>query len=418
MIPIVVAAGLMIAAAPPSSPAADSLAAALGREHRALRAERAALRKALEEEAKTRATAEARLTRAIERTQLRLQKLRAAPPPKPPVSERARAADRAVRHDLAEKIRHHRLVETGTAARHGDPAERLLADLRGLFRHTHLRGGIVLEKDAPYFDESGRQARGPILWLGQVSATLWRDPPAALGRAGDGTLEVADSPARAADRRPAGRLVDVVLFHPAADGHPHAAPSPSLENWLKQGGPIMIVIAVIAALAAAIAALRTWRLLLYTVQLLRGRPLPVPMPVPSPAAGSGAATAASGPDPRRAALRGRLSGGLSLLGIAAAVAPLLGLLGTVTGMIGTFRVLTHHGSGDPQLVSGGISEALLTTQFGLAVAIPAMVLRTALLRWADALARRTLAQADAPSASTPSAFAETSPTPGHGGGHA
>jgi biopolymer transport protein ExbB len=63
---------------------------------------------------------------------------------------------------------------------------------------------------------------------------------------------------------------------------------------------------------------------------------------------------------------------LSVLNIIAAVAPLLGLLGTVTGMIGTFDIITVHGTGDPKMLSGGISEALLTTQFGLVVAIPAL----------------------------------------------
>ncbi|MBN2529485.1 MAG: MotA/TolQ/ExbB proton channel family protein [Deltaproteobacteria bacterium] len=63
---------------------------------------------------------------------------------------------------------------------------------------------------------------------------------------------------------------------------------------------------------------------------------------------------------------------LSVLNIIAAVAPLLGLLGTVTGMIGTFDIISAHGTGDPKMLSVGISEALLTTQFGLIVAIPAL----------------------------------------------
>ncbi|MEZ0574768.1 MotA/TolQ/ExbB proton channel family protein [Halodesulfovibrio aestuarii] len=58
----------------------------------------------------------------------------------------------------------------------------------------------------------------------------------------------------------------------------------------------------------------------------------------------------------------------------AAVAPLLGLLGTVTGMINTFQIITLFGTGDPHMLSGGISEALVTTQLGLAVAIPIMLL--------------------------------------------
>ena len=58
----------------------------------------------------------------------------------------------------------------------------------------------------------------------------------------------------------------------------------------------------------------------------------------------------------------------------AASAPLLGLLGTVTGMISTFDIITEFGTGDPKMLSGGISEALITTQLGLVVAIPLLLL--------------------------------------------
>ncbi len=67
----------------------------------------------------------------------------------------------------------------------------------------------------------------------------------------------------------------------------------------------------------------------------------------------------------------RLQGGIKLL---AAVAPLLGLLGTVTGMIETFQAITLFGTGDPKLMAGGISQALITTVLGLVVAIPLLFL--------------------------------------------
>mgnify|MGYP001823973837 FL=1 len=76
----------------------------------------------------------------------------------------------------------------------------------------------------------------------------------------------------------------------------------------------------------------------------------------------------------------RVEKGLSLLAVFGAIAPLLGLLGTVTGMIDTFRVITLFGTGDPKLMSGGISEALVTTELGLAVAIPIMLAHTFLSR--------------------------------------
>ncbi len=79
----------------------------------------------------------------------------------------------------------------------------------------------------------------------------------------------------------------------------------------------------------------------------------------------------------------RIERGLSVLAVLGAVAPLLGLLGTVTGMINTFRVITLFGTSDPKLMSGGISEALVTTEFGLMVAIPVMLLHTLLARRSD-----------------------------------
>ena len=69
--------------------------------------------------------------------------------------------------------------------------------------------------------------------------------------------------------------------------------------------------------------------------------------------------------------------------VIAAVAPLLGLLGTVTGMIATFDIITEHGTGDPKLLSGGISEALVTTMLGLVVAIPLLLLGNLLSGWAQ-----------------------------------
>ncbi len=64
---------------------------------------------------------------------------------------------------------------------------------------------------------------------------------------------------------------------------------------------------------------------------------------------------------------------LNILGTIAGIAPLLGLLGTVTGMIKAFSVISHAGIGNPQMLAGGISEALITTAAGLTVAIPSFV---------------------------------------------
>jgi biopolymer transport protein ExbB len=69
----------------------------------------------------------------------------------------------------------------------------------------------------------------------------------------------------------------------------------------------------------------------------------------------------------------------------AAVGPLLGLLGTVTGMIQTFDVITEFGTSDPKLLSGGIAIALVTTEQGLMVAIPCLLLGSMLNGWAESI---------------------------------
>ena len=67
------------------------------------------------------------------------------------------------------------------------------------------------------------------------------------------------------------------------------------------------------------------------------------------------------------------------------MAPLLGLLGTVTGMISTFNTITIFGSGQPRLMAGGISEALLTTATGLTIAIPVLLIHSFLSSRSDKL---------------------------------
>ncbi|WP_187409619.1 MotA/TolQ/ExbB proton channel family protein [Saccharophagus sp. K07] len=71
---------------------------------------------------------------------------------------------------------------------------------------------------------------------------------------------------------------------------------------------------------------------------------------------------------------------MGVVATSAAIAPLLGLLGTVSGMISTFKMMTIFGSGDAATVSGGISEALVTTELGLIVAIPSLVVSALLTR--------------------------------------
>lgn len=81
----------------------------------------------------------------------------------------------------------------------------------------------------------------------------------------------------------------------------------------------------------------------------------------------------------------RLTSHLATIGVLAAVAPLFGLLGTVTGMIATFDVLAIFGTGNSKAMAGGISEALITTQTGLLLAVPGLYMKNFLTRRANNL---------------------------------
>ena len=74
--------------------------------------------------------------------------------------------------------------------------------------------------------------------------------------------------------------------------------------------------------------------------------------------------------------RPEIESGLNLLKVISMLAPLMGLLGTVTGMIITFQMITLCGAGDPKAMAGGISQALITTVLGLVVAIPTVLMHT------------------------------------------
>lgn len=84
----------------------------------------------------------------------------------------------------------------------------------------------------------------------------------------------------------------------------------------------------------------------------------------------------------------RLNNHLATIGVMVAIAPLFGLLGTVTGMISTFDVLAIFGTGNSKAMAGGISEALITTQTGLLLAVPGLYMKNFLTRRASNLQHR------------------------------
>ncbi|MCK8047216.1 MotA/TolQ/ExbB proton channel family protein [Shewanella sp. 1CM18E] len=186
---------------------------------------------------------------------------------------------------------------------------------------------------------------------------------------------------------------------------PSLAQKQSLGQWVKDGGEVLWPILILAAFGLLIA---LWR----AVVLLYWRPLAqlendastkadlqqikqqlqsvsrVPAAkVLADAIVEGSSVDAMDQRLKRLMLRQmtQFERGLGFIALLAAMAPMLGLLGTVSGMIETFQSLTEFGNSDPKLLSQGISKALITTQAGLLVALPLLLLHYPLKRRAQAL---------------------------------
>ena len=261
--------------------------------------------------------------------------------------------------------------------------------------HIQAQGGPST-RQTDYFGLDGRGRSGPVRHFGQVAAVVLDDARTPLVQVADGTLRAVAGLDAARSRFEGGEVVSAVLFDPREAHTPTVHATEGWLEWMHRGGPIMWPLAVMGALALlvalerALALGRAW-VLAGAAAARRDDPLLAPVaiagePGPAEEVEARAAEALQRAQPR-------LRRGVSLLGITAASAPLIGLLGTVTGMISTFAVITEHGTGDPRLLSSGISEALLTTQLGLMVAVPALLLQAALLRAAGAVSARVEARA-------------------------
>jgi len=196
----------------------------------------------------------------------------------------------------------------------------------------------------------------------------------------------------------------------------------TLTGFLDRGGPALWVIAALSVLTLALILWKIWRLMLTgawsgavtmrAVALWQHGQGQEAMALLRPRASLRARLALAAMEARNAAhwsepqareetarvARGLLAearSGLRALELIATIAPLIGLLGTVLGMIAAFQALQTSGnSADPSVLAGGIWEALLTTAAGMAVAIPA----SAALSWFESVADRV--QADMEDAAT------------------
>ena len=168
---------------------------------------------------------------------------------------------------------------------------------------------------------------------------------------------------------------------------------PNLRERIDQGGGIGYAIVVVAILGVLLAIFR-WAILAFTSMKVRaqmksstpkkGNPLGRIMLTYQEFKSEDLETLQLRLDDAVLKELPKLESGLNVVKVLAAVAPLMGLLGTVIGMIVTFQAITLFGTGDPKLMAGGISQALVTTVMGLIAAIPLLLLHA----FASSTARR------------------------------
>jgi biopolymer transport protein ExbB len=220
-----------------------------------------------------------------------------------------------------------------------------------------ISGGKYLE----FHPETGR-----LVEMTRQPQQRYLDKVAVLDAAVDGVLPFGLDPSR-------GQILSLLVL------------TPSLRERIEQGGQVGYVIIVLGAIALLVALERLLslgftglRVRLQTRKLEKAGKNPLGRVLAVYHGNRGADVETLELKLSEAVLKEvpRLNSMLMLLKIIAVVAPLLGLLGTVIGMIITFQAITLFGTGDPKLMAGGISQALVTTVLGLCVAIPTVLLHT------------------------------------------
>lgn len=409
-----------------------SLERAYQRERALLSQEKAALSKQLAKERRTATAARRHLEAELQTLLARVAALRRR------ASELEQQAQQGERKQERASEQGEVLAGTFAAAvgklrRHGavlpaatsDPSQSVAQRFPALIRagaRLAERFATVHREPGHFYASDGRRVSGTILRVGRVAALGLSADGAAGGvlrKAPGGGLRVSGRRGHAAARallaHQAPDLLPVYLFDPEAKLR-EAPEHKTFWEVTQAGGTIAWIILAIGLLGVLLGLERIVTLL--RLSNWRSRFVPGIHERLKQGDEAGARTIASGMGAardvllplidnrheRRAALEERASEAvlrllpriersLTLLGVIVTVAPLLGLLGTVTGMISTFDVITQHGTGDPKLLSHGISEALITTEFGLAVAVPLLLLRSFVVRWADRLVEGLQTQA-------------------------
>jgi biopolymer transport protein ExbB len=271
----------------------------------------------------------------------------------------------------------------------------------------------VRKEQGSFFLADGTLVEGEIVRIGHIAAYgISEQGAGTLAPAGAGKLKLWREPAADVARAVAAGQMPAVLPIFVYENTNQAVSDPekkTVAGEVRKGGPIGYTIVVLGLIALILAGLRAfflWQagakvqpIIDAASPLVRQYKIPEAIEAVKRYKGSAArvlTAALRNIDRDREHLEdiiaeailhesGRLNRFGALILMIAAVAPLLGLLGTVTGMIQTFDVITEFGTSDPKLLAGGIAVALVTTELGLIVAIPCLLLGNLLSGWADGI---------------------------------
>jgi biopolymer transport protein ExbB len=288
-----------------------------------------------------------------------------------------------------------------------------LATLLGAAQRKLAELSTVRREQGSFFLADGTEVSGTIVRIGAVAALGMSDRGSGvLAPAGEGRFKLWNVPAAdtaealASNRAPT--TLKAYIFESTA-----TAVEPPVEKTfvseMAKGGAIGYVILALGALGALLIVVRAVflqragaavdKIMDAVSPLVRGQRIPEAIEACKRFKGSAArvvTAALRNADRDREHLEDIVSESIlhesthlnrfgAFITTITAVAPLLGLLGTVTGMIQTFDVITEFGNSDPKMLSGGIAVALVTTMQGLMVAIPLLVVGSLLNGWADSI---------------------------------
>lgn len=300
-------------------------------------------------------------------------------------------------------------TESYLTAGDADKIDTLLTETRALLQRT----GKWVEGQDRFFLADGTEVEGRIIRIGNIAAYgVSGEQGGALAPAGEGRLKVwSQSEPQTAQALAMGNVPDtlkIFLFESTQKAIEEKA-GKTFTSVINSGGTIAWIIVALGMLATLLILLRvvflrsasasTGRVSEVVGNLVRQGNLEQALKACKQLKGSTSrvvAAAVRNLDRDREHVEDIVSEQIlhesahlnrfgAFIMVIAAVAPLLGLLGTVTGMISTFDIITEFGTGDPKLLSGGISIALVTTEVGLAVAIPALIFGNLLSGWAESI---------------------------------